>query len=104
MYALVEKELRKLLTCDGRTTNGKGGNDRQERFDQILLKLKREYGISGFDLKFLYGIANNNSSDKKLSLSVRQRIGRLVRNSKVLTKVLVMKGKKAYRHTIFCIA
>jgi len=76
-YNYVIQQLKELIKTVNRHTNGKRKTTTQQQFDTLIQQLK-EFGIMSFDKSFLYNIA------KDYSLNVRQRIGRLLTNSKVL--------------------
>ena len=72
-YIEIEQKIKTLLTNDNRRTKGK----LQNKFDKEIVKLQ-EFGVKGFTRDFLKSIADTND------LAVRQRICRLLKNSKVL--------------------
>lgn len=75
-YIDVENKIKSILTSDNRKYRY-GRIALQNRFDREITKLQ-EFGISGFHKSFLNNIAEDNR------LATRQRINRLLKNSKVL--------------------
>lgn len=73
-YQKLIEEIKTIVN-----SNHQGNRNLQVRFDNAITKLKG-YDITGIRREFLY-------FDKKMPLSVRQRVGRLLRKSKVLRAV-----------------
>jgi len=61
-YSEVINELKTIL--QKRTSNF------QEKFDYLIVTLKQEFGITGFEKKFLWGLAEKHKS--KIKMACRQ--------------------------------
>ena len=73
-------------------------NKQQGVFDLLVEKLKL-FNIGGFDAEFLYNLAKEKTN-QPVSLGVRQRVGRLIKNSEQLEQVV---NSRAYYRTEYWI-
>jgi len=97
-YAKTIQNLREILVTDGRKSNGKSKTTTiQQQFNSAIEQLKQQYGISGFDISFLYKITND------YSLNIKQRVGRLLRNAVMEQRLKIVYGKQYKKKKLYVI-